>query len=156
MSGTETETSPDGRFVATFRLNERMKGQWVATPEVCDCREDRTVIAFGDGDIGGTINWGAEPGRFSLVLRRWPDARSGVSAHFDVDAGTVRLGAAGEPQPIAEAEALIGAQFAAQAAAMASSPEEPEKRHRLGQAAEWAGIALFLIAGLAVLMGGIG
>jgi hypothetical protein len=156
VSGTETETSPDGRFVATFRLRERMKGQWVATPEVRDCRGDRTVIAFGDDDIDGTIDWGKEPGRFSLVLRRWPGAGGGVSAHFDVDAGTVRLGAAGEARPIAEAEALIGAQFAAQAAATPSPPEEPERRHRLAQVAEWAGIALFLIAGLAVLMGGVG
>jgi len=157
MDGTERETSPDGRFEATYRLSEKMKGQWVATPQVRDLRESAVILALADDSLDGTVNWGAQPGRFSLALRRWPGKAGGLTARFDADAGTVRLGEGSEARPIAEAEALIADHFAAQEAAAISAAmrarAEPSTRARLAGAAEWAGIALFLLAGLAVMLG---
>lgn len=160
MSEIERQTSPDGRFEAIFRLSERMNGQWAATPTLRDLRDDATILALTDERLDGSVTWSEVPGRFSLTLRRWPGVTTGVTAHFDVDRGTVTLGDAGAPQPLAEAASLIDAHFdreePAGATAASPSPPQPETAGTLKAWAEGAAVALFLLAGLAVMAGWFG
>jgi hypothetical protein len=156
MSDTETRISPDGRLEATFRMSEMAHGQWVATPALRDLVSGATILALTDWAIDGAVTWGDRPGRVTLALRCWPDASDGVAVHFDVDAGTVRIGEAGKAQPIAEAGTLIADHFAARRPPPRPAAPEPAPGRSWRDVAEWIAFALFMLAGLALLMGWIG
>jgi hypothetical protein len=157
VSGTETDMSPDGRFAVTYRLTEQMNGQWAATPTVRDLRSGAMIVALEDDCLDASVCWNEAPGGFSLAVRRWPGVTQGVSAHFDVDGGTVRLGDAGELRPLAEAASLIADHFAPQQAAAAppAMPGTPTPS-ALRRLAEGAAITLFIAGGLAVATGWLG
>ncbi|MCL9999708.1 MAG: hypothetical protein NBV68_10010 [Erythrobacter sp.] len=156
MSDTETETSPDGRFEVTYRMSERMNGQWAATPEVRDVGSGAVILALTDERLDGTVMWGERPGRFVLGLRRWPNGLYGLAVHVDADAGTVRLGKDGAVQPLAEAETLIKRHFdARQPPPVPPPPPAPplSPLRRAFDRAGWVLFAVMVLYGIALALG---
>jgi hypothetical protein len=148
MSDTETVTSPDGRFEVTYRMSERMNGQWAATPTVRDLASGTVILAFTDDRLDGSVVWGEQPGRFVLRLRRWPNGLSGLAVDVDADAGTMRLGEDGAVQPLAEAEALIERHFDARQPPPAPPPPPAPALSPLRRAFDLAGWVLLAAAAL--------
>ncbi|QIQ87386.1 hypothetical protein [Erythrobacter sp.] len=159
MSGTRTETSPDGRFEVEYWLSEGLHSQWRETPRVRDLAARRTVFELQDESFDASVEWHEEPGRFTLFVRRWPDGAYGLAVHVDVDAGTVRLGEEEEAQPLAKAERLVVRHFderrrPARPISIRRGPEP--KAPIMERVLDWvsyAFVALIVIGGFALWMG---
>jgi hypothetical protein len=157
VSDIRTETSPDGRFEVTWRMSERMNGQWAATPAVRDLASGAVILALGDSRYDGQVMWGEHPGRFTLGLRRWPDGAHGLAVHVDADSATLRLGEEGAVQPLAEAEALIDGHFDARQPPPPPPPPPPapppSALRRALDIAGWVLFAGFMLGGALVALG---
>lgn len=155
MDDTRTEASPDGRFEVTYRMSERMNGQWAATPEVRDLASGAVILALTDDRLDGTVMWGERSGRFVLGLRRWPQGAQGLVVHVDADAGTLRLGEGGEVRPLAEAQTLIERHFDAllPPPAPPAPAAKPSPLRRAFDLAGWVLFAAMVVFGIARALG---
>ncbi len=155
MDDTRTEASPDVRFEVTYRMSERMNGQWAATPEVRDLASGAVILALTDDRLDGTVMWGERPGRFVLGLRRWPQGAQGLAVHVDADAGTLRLGEGGAERPLAEAQTLIERHFDALQPPQAppAPAAKPSPLRRAFDLAGWVLFAAMVVFGIARALG---
>gem|GEM_PF-1240425 len=105
-----THTSPDGRIVIQYASEEMRMSLWVDHPHVIEAATGRTIFKPHSSLVSGEHEWG-EDGRFSLLMREYPDGSFFVRLHFDVDAGTVRVDEEEKVHPIGSAQRLAAARF---------------------------------------------
>ena len=85
--------------------------QYVNVPCVIEARTGRVLFEPHSGLCDAEHAWG-EGGHFSLTLRLFPDHSNSLTLHFDVDAGTVRLGEQVQTHPLETAAQLAQSEFA--------------------------------------------